>query len=85
MTTETTTSYADLYRDIKASDRGMAPGSETSMWGDFVNRMRELGLDVHEPADQVVDADEAQWWRDAYEAFEADPQADVQDIYNGIG
>lgn len=85
--TTSTTSYAELYKEIKGIDRSMAPGSETAMWGNFLEAMRVAGIqDLHEPADQQIDAVEAQWWLDAYAAFEAEPDIDdVQTIYSRLG
>ena len=85
MMTTPAVSYADLYAEIKETDRRLAPGSETAMWGDFCARMHELGLDVHEPAEQTIDPDEAEFWTAAYSLFLSRPDCDdLQDIYNAI-
>ena len=87
MTSNTdTVSYADLYNDIKDVERELAYGGNTAMWGDFVNRMSELGLDVHDPADQTIDADEGYWWRKAYDMLKANPSVDdlQYEIYDRI-
>lgn len=78
-------SFADLREDIKSIERNLAYGSETAMWGDFVGRMHEIGIDPHEPGEQKIDATEAAWWREAYSALAADPSRETQDIYDQVG
>lgn len=88
--TETTTSkikLADLTNEIRDIERHLAPGSETAMWGDYCEAMRNAT--GHLPYDDDIDgamvpADEAQWWRDAYAALQADPDRDAQDIYDSL-
>ncbi len=65
--------YLDLYTIAKDTERRIAYGSESALWGDFLNRMHEIGApDMHpEPDDSFeVTQDEADWWIDAYEAEE---------------
>lgn len=62
-------SYSKLYEDIKEQDRSLAPGSETTAWGQFLNRMQECGIeDVHcsNKDDEKINADESSWWLEAY-------------------
>lgn len=85
-----TTSYAELYNDIRDIERDLAYGSQTSMWSDFIDRMDKLGIRSPmqpdcEDDEQLIDSVEAAWWRQAYTLLQADPSRDVQDIYNEVG
>lgn len=62
--------YEALYNEIKASDRAMAPGSETTAWGEFLQRMQACGIqDVFctDTEGQQIPDDEAEWWQEAYQ------------------
>lgn len=67
------TNYEELYNEIKEMDRELAPGSETTAWGYFLDAMRQLGIeDVHcgNITDQTVPDEDAEWWRDAYQRMQ---------------
>ena len=62
-----TVSLRGLTALILSDERVVAPGSESYLWGEYVARMTELGLDAgaayrdHDDAPQVPAA-EAAWW-----------------------
>ena len=85
------TTYKMFDAEISARESQLAPGSETSIYGDFVRRMAELGGGSWRESDALVPADELAWWRRCYDLYTADQalprdeQAqDVQDIYDRV-
>jgi hypothetical protein len=83
--------FAEFNAEIKAVEGRLAYGSETSIYGHFVDRMGELGGRRWRESDAEVPADEVAWWRKAYELYEADQQlprdqqaTDVQDIFDRV-
>ena len=72
MTTETATiSLRALTDHVREDERRLAPGSETDLWGQYCERMREvtgvLPTDDFE-GDPQVTMEEAAWWLGAYTA-----------------
>ncbi len=74
MTTATKTkSYHDLYDYCREIDRQMAPGSNTPLWGDFLDGARR-----DEGIERVFCDGDTEWvseqhdaaWREAYAAYE---------------
>lgn len=83
MSNETTVTLADLTAEIEEYERSIAPGSETSLWGDYIDAMRdETGhMPIGDyPEDAPVSIEQANWWRAAYDYMEAHPDAEMDDI-----
>lgn len=55
---------------VREYELQQAPGSETSLLGDFCERMRQLGahptLQGCLASEVEITSEEAQWWLDAY-------------------
>lgn len=53
-----------LTEAIRAHDRVYAPGSESPIWGDYLEDIRQYGLDPldNEDLDKDIRDDVAQWW-----------------------
>lgn len=67
-------SVLTLTREIVAHERTLAPGSETLLWGEYIEEMRRIGVDVltihqDEDPEPTVDAAEGAWWLGAYAAL----------------
>ena len=82
---------SDLHEQIKEHERQLAPGSETAMLGDWLERMRvvagELPDDVGEWDTIEIPDDEAQWWLRAYAIMtehDGDEEWDLHRIYDSI-
>lgn len=64
---------AALTKEIRDVERRIAYGSETVLWGRYLDRMRETtgvwSPDPDECGDAEVDDDEAEWWRAAYALY----------------
>ena len=77
----------NLTDEIKALDTELAPGSETHLWGDYINRLSEVtGRDPLTDYDNdvpVPDA-EADWWRRAYGYLKSHPDANTDEIINAV-
>ena len=72
MSTETM-SLRDLTEEIQSEERILAPGSETALWGEYLECMRrELGVYPIDDTDQldatIVPPEQVAWWRGAYRA-----------------
>ncbi len=59
---------SELTAMIEDRERDQAPGSETVLWGLYVERMRQLTghLPVGDYPDVEIDELEAAWWLGAY-------------------
>lgn len=68
-----------LMEHVNECERQLAPGSETILLGQCIERMRQL-TGVNATAWREIDPSvmvpgyEAAWWRAAYELYEADPE-----------
>lgn len=64
----------DILTDrIRDYERTLAPGSETALWGEYVEQMRDqVGVSPLRDLDDYPDVpeDEAAWWIGAYRALE---------------
>jgi hypothetical protein len=83
--------FEQFHQEIRRLEQQLAPGSETSVYGDFVKRMSELGGDGWRESDAEVPADEVDGWRKVYELVEADMQlpaderaTSVSEFYNRV-
>lgn len=87
MATIDTVLLSDLWATVESCEGRLAYGSETAMLGDFWAAIRRLVDVPKDPGlyDTVqVPKDEADWWIAAYEALEAEPSRDTQDIYDAL-
>lgn len=76
--TALTISLRTLTDAVRDMERAQAPGSETILWGDYIERMRQVSgvLPIGDYDDAAVPRAEAMWWLGAYAAHEAyDQQA----------
>ena len=87
----TTVTFTEFSREIREIEGRLAYGSETSIYGHFVDRMSQLGGKGWRESDTAVPGDEIEWWKKAYELYEADQQlpadeqaTDVQDIFDRV-
>lgn len=64
--------YEDLHDWVTDAEAQLAPGSETSIYGEYVSRIREL-TGSH-PSELVggdaISIDEASWWVGYYQAID---------------
>ena len=81
------TTLSKLTAEIKARETELAYGSETMLWGDYCERMRQLTGVLPYNEDAVQDAgdpeiadDEAKWWMDAYALHAGDKALTMDDI-----
>lgn len=83
------TTLSDLTAELREIDRELAPGSETHVWGNYLDRMRDvtgvdpLNADVAETA--IVPDAEAEWWRNAYAILRANPNWTMDMIRDAVG
>ena len=65
--------YRDLVERIRDLERWLAPGGETELWGDFKQDLRELGVNVDDPATLDRDCPRHVWqyWTREYARLEA--------------
>ena len=83
--------YAELDTEISRREYELAPGSETSIYGDYVRDMTHLGGVGWRESSATVPAETAAWWLRCYDLYAADlalpveqQQTDVQDIYDMV-
>ncbi len=78
---------SELNQIVNSYEARMAPGSQTAMLGDYNERMRQVtGLEgtCCGDSDAEVPADEADYWQRVYAAYEANPEQELQVIYDTI-
>ena len=78
------------YNDIREYEARLAPGSETALLGDWLERMREvaggkLPRDRGAWHEIEIPDEEAAWWIAAYAKYEeCDGQIDTDVLYNEL-
>jgi len=81
---------AALTKDIRDIERRIAYGSETVLWGRYLDRMREVtGVWSPDPegcGDVDIDDAEADWWLAAYALYEerGDEYDDIQTLLDAV-
>ncbi len=83
--------YAELHTEISRRESELAPGSETSIYGDYVRDMTRLGGHGWRERTATVPTETTAWWLRCYDLYAADlalpvdqQATDVQDIYDMV-
>lgn len=79
---------AELTEEIRDYERDLAPGSETALWGEYCDRMRQItGLMPwdDDAADRVIPWGESRRWLKAYEYMAREPNADLAEVRDAAG